>query len=390
MINITETIYSTRKSSLSSLIFLLILPSIIGYINYFPGRIPVICQTKANYIPLKSSSTQIIKRLRRGIAPYPFLLFSSYTSKLSTSTIDNSSPFTNNFNNSISTDFVLEFFKNGHVKLPQLFNQTKIESDLIPEILRLYNTNELLAYQHKIKVLFCNDYNSEKINNMSKNECLALLNDVDRKDIPFMQLFNLWSNSTIVKEYSCSVGLGKIAAELLGVSCVRLYQDSVFIKRPGDGPTLWHSDLNMSPFDTNDFITCWIPLQDVPANEDGGSGLSYATASHRDFALPYWSDPTESDLDGRYDIIDHGAYQLGDCSFHHGWCLHSAPGNDRNETRYALSISFVADNANLLNSIGHIRYPDNEDYQSYSRWIDDIGWGGVAEHPLTPIVYKKT
>lgn len=28
--------------------------------------------------------------------------------------------------------------------------------------------------------------------------------------------------------------------------------------------------------------------------------------------------------------------------------------------------------------------------QSYSEWIGDIGWGGVAEHPSTPLVYDAS
>lgn len=48
---------------------------------------------------------------------------------------------------------------------------------------------------------------------------------------------------------------GHVAAQLLSVPRVRLYQDSTFMKRSGDGPTLWHSDLNMAPFDTNDVVS---------------------------------------------------------------------------------------------------------------------------------------
>ena len=69
--------------------------------------------------------------------------------------------------------------------------------------------------------------------------------------------------------------------------------------------------------------------------------------------------------------------------------MNSAPSNLLHETRFAYSISFVADKTNLLQEEGHIRYPDNEDFQSYALWIDDIGWGGVAEHPLIPIVYQE-
>ena len=27
--------------------------------------------------------------------------------------------------------------------------------------------------------------------------------------------------------------------------------------------------------------------------------------------------------------------------------------------------------------------------QSYADWIDDIGWGGYAEHPMTPLIYQR-
>lgn len=72
-----------------------------------------------------------------------------------------------------------------------------------------------------------------------------------------------------------------VLAKHLGTKSVRLYQDALFVKRSGDGPTRWHSDLNMAPFDTNDFVTCWIPLQKVPGQAEGGSGLSFASGSHR-------------------------------------------------------------------------------------------------------------
>ena len=183
--------------------------------------------------------------------------------------------------------------------------------------------------------------------------------------------------------------LWPVAAKLLGVNAVRLYQDSLYVKRPGDGPTAWHSDLTDAPFDTNDMITCWIPLQPVPSQEDGGSALSFASGSHRDFALPYWSDPLETDLSERYEdrLVDYGSFDVGDCSWHHGWTLHSAPENNLSETRLAYAISFIAEGTRLLQSEGHIRYPDNEDDAPYAAWINDLGWGGYAEHSLLPITW---
>ena len=43
----------------------------------------------------------------------------------------------------------------------------------------------------------------------------------------------------------------------------------------------------------------------------------------RDFALPYWSDPVEVDLSERYQTVtDYDGFDVGDCTFHHGWTLH--------------------------------------------------------------------
>ena len=42
--------------------------------------------------------------------------------------------------------------------------------------------------------------------------------------------------------------------------------------------------------------------------------------------------------------------------------MHIIMYNDVLLCRYALSISYVADGARLLQSEGHIRYPDNEDH----------------------------
>ena len=66
---------------------------------------------------------------------------------------------------------------------------------------------------------------------------------------------------------------------------VKLYQDSTFCKRPGDGPTRWHSDLNMALLDCNDFVTAWIPLEPVPARKEGGSALVFASR----FGLTAWN-----------------------------------------------------------------------------------------------------
>ena len=70
--------------------------------------------------------------------------------------------------------------------------------------------------------------------------------------LPFLQYFNVWQEDEVVRGLSTSPELAELAGSLMGVKRVRLYQDSLFLKRVGDGCTNYHSDLRMAPFDTND------------------------------------------------------------------------------------------------------------------------------------------
>ena len=199
----------------------------------------------------------------------------------------------------------LKFARSGYVRLPKVLEKESLIPNIRAEAMQIFNSNKLTALRHKIRVTFgSQDFqgNPIHIDTLSTEECENLLLSIDQADIPFLQLFNVWKKSKVMSSIGLSPDLAKVAADLLGAKAVRLYQDALFIKRPGDGPTNWHSDLNMAPFDTNDFITCWIPLQDIPAEEAGGSGLVFATASHRDVAFPFWWDPRETDCEGRYEV----------------------------------------------------------------------------------------
>lgn len=129
----------------------------------------------------------------------------------------------------------------------------------------------------------------------------------------------------------------------------------MFYKEPGFAQTNWHSDLRMAPFDTNDFITAWIPLRPIaggtkkqqeqegssragsaggagPSGRGGSSsrdkqgggglkaaekdsGLLFAVGSHRDFALPFWHEMEGRDLgDRNYQLKDTGGWDMCLCS----------------------------------------------------------------------------
>lgn len=67
----------------------------------------------------------------------------------------------------------------------------------------------------------------------------------------------------LIRALAFSKRLAGMAAQLLHVKRLRLYQDCVFVKQPGFTETNWHSDASLSPLDTNDFVTAWIPLRPI-------------------------------------------------------------------------------------------------------------------------------
>lgn len=188
----------------------------------------------------------------------------------------------------LTDEDIISFMRDGHLQIRNLINPSLIKNSVAPALLNAYDSNELAAWRHKVKI----NLGSDAPETATVADCESMLKGVDQEDVPFMQLFNLWYGSEEARQLVLSPDLGYIAAKLLGVNAVRVYQDSLFAKRPGDGPTRWHSDLNMAPFDSNDFLTIWIPLKAIPSQAEGGSGLTFASGSHRDFALAYCKSDT--------------------------------------------------------------------------------------------------
>lgn len=59
-------------------------------------------------------------------------------------------------------------------------------------------------------------------------------------------------------------------------TCATVSQDCIFQKEAGFSETNWHSDLRMTPLDTNHSITAWIPLRPIaspPSPELGDTPL---------------------------------------------------------------------------------------------------------------------
>ncbi len=211
------------------------------------------------------------------------------------------------------------------------------------------------------------------------------LADRDTYGKAFLQTMNLWRHNETVKQFVLARRFAKVAAELMGVSGVRLYHDQALFKESGGGPTPWHQDQHYWPLDTDKTITMWMPLIDL-IPEMGT--MHFASGSHTGGYLgdlPI-SDKSEEVLeafikDKGYPVVRSGAMGAGDATFHTGWCLHGAPGNTRPTTREAMTVIYFADGVRVAPI-------DNPNRQSdLDSWLPGLKSGDQAASELNPLLY---
>jgi len=290
----------------------------------------------------------------------------------------------------ISLRTQLYYSRNGHAALrsflaPDLIQQ--LREDLVEHA----SSRTLQAYQQKVEVAGSAEMASKCT---TIEECAVALTNagVPADSLPFLQHFNAWKSVATARSVAKSARLAHAAATLLDVPSVRLYQDSIFHKRSGDGPTPWHSDARMAPFDTSKMITFWINLQPVPDQEVGGTGLLFVDGSHADFALPYWNGidgHAYERLEERYSKTSHHMpMKVGDCTVHAGWTLHCA--DEAIDERIAYAVTFVDSKAEVREDVAVLQSKgDDEDRWSYSTWIEGVSPRRMFRHPAVPIVWPK-
>jgi ectoine hydroxylase-related dioxygenase (phytanoyl-CoA dioxygenase family) len=303
--------------------------------------------------------------------------------------------------NEIDMEIQLNYSRNGHAVLRNFITPTNANlSAVLTKLQEHANKRELDAWRQKVHVA---------CNSSSRNDCLILpiskcetIEDCQaalrslgvNASLPFLQYFNTWQSIPEVKDLA--VSLGQAASILLDVPTIRLYQDALFWKRPHDGPTPWHVDARMAPFDTSHMITFWIPLQDVPK---GGTALVFCSKSHADISLPYWNPPPQQhndDVSPEWDrlelrypkrLVDYMPMRIGDVTVHSGWTLHCSSGNNgkNGNDRMAIAITFVDGESEIRPDWQNVG--DNEDRWSYEAWCKEVAPRARFTHDLVPIVW---
>jgi len=202
----------------------------------------------------------------------------------------------------------------------------------------------------------------------------------------FLSLEMMWLEDTLIRKYVLSSRISKICADLLGVKSVRLYHDNVLAKEPGCGRTPWHCDDHHFPLATNDVVTAWIPAQPISV---AMGPLAFAKPLS---VFELVKNINFSKFDKSYDkeiakafksnnvLIDDGSFDMGEVSFHHNLCFHTAAGNTTTRTRVVLANTFFADGARVVDQPTMV----SGDWQKF---IPGIGPGEVAASELNPVCW---
>lgn len=204
----------------------------------------------------------------------------------------------------------------------------------------------------------------------------------------FLQSFNLWRTDPAIAEFVLAERFGAVAAGLLGVDGVRLYHDQGLFKEPHGGRTPWHQDQFYWPLSSDETVTVWIPLVDVPA--EVGS-MTFVDGSHRmgDLRGREISDASDAEFGSMIEAdamatTTHGAMRVGDVTFHHGWTIHSAPPNPTDAMRPVMTMIYLADGMRIADA----PLTDHEDFDR-RMWLGGGEPGSVIDGESNPLVWSR-
>ncbi|MEM7675053.1 MAG: phytanoyl-CoA dioxygenase family protein [Myxococcota bacterium] len=196
----------------------------------------------------------------------------------------------------------------------------------------------------------------------------------------------MWLHDTILRAYVLSPRIAGIAARLLEVPAVRLYHDNILAKEPGCGRTPWHYDDHHFPLDTQDVVTAWIPAQAIPSDM-GPLAFAADIDAHKLVAdVPFSKTDTSYDrkvgeiFSARKVPIHDEAFALGEVSFHHNLCFHTAGPNNTRRSRLVLANTYFADGSRVVARPTMV----SGDWQKF---MPGVGAGEVADSELNPICW---
>jgi ectoine hydroxylase-related dioxygenase (phytanoyl-CoA dioxygenase family) len=203
----------------------------------------------------------------------------------------------------------------------------------------------------------------------------------------FIQVSNIWTIDPVVKAFSFSKRLARLAAELLGCPGVRMWHDQALYKEAGGGFTPWHVDQQYWPMSSGLSVTAWIPLQATPMEM---GPLCFGRGSHlknigRDLEISDESERLIRQAVKQQGVLqDYEPFDLGEVSFHYGWTLHRAGPNTTGRMRKVHTIIYMDQDMRLAE-------PKNENQRcDWRKWTPSTQVGEVMDDALNPVLYSRT
>ena len=172
----------------------------------------------------------------------------------------------------------------------------------------------------------------------------------------FTQCLNLWEDHPHLESIMRDPRLAATAAKLLGVDCVRVFQDQALFKASGGAPTYAHQDIAYWPMASAECVTAWIPLSPTGSTLDTGA-MGYVAGSHRSghcaFAdIAHVDDQAQLEANEAA-LLAHPAWRgesptyveadVGSVVWHHGRTVHRALPNISGGPREVFTIVYFAD-----------------------------------------------
>jgi ectoine hydroxylase-related dioxygenase (phytanoyl-CoA dioxygenase family) len=162
----------------------------------------------------------------------------------------------------------------------------------------------------------------------------------------FIQCVRLWETNAEVRVLSCHAGLAGIAAQLLGIPSVRMWQDQALYKEAGGRETTPHQDETFWPIGEEPLVSAWIPFDNVriehgamayvPGSHKAGS-LRVVDITHSSEAYDILKDPALNGRTPQFVEVD-----AGSVIWHHGLTVHQAAPNTTQQTRRAFTVVYIS------------------------------------------------
>ena len=266
-----------------------------------------------------------------------------------------------------------------------VFEELDTPFPLTAEQVEFYQQNGYIKLHHVLPADLLEHYRQAISKRVAELSADAVpLEQRDTYGKAFLQVMNLWKESEDVREFVFGKRLAQIAAQLMGVSGVRIYHDQALYKEPGGGITPWHADQYYWPVSNENTVTAWIPLQDTPSEM---GPLAFCEKSHRfqigrDLEISDKSEMTLKEALSAFRTED-SRFALGDVSFHAGWTFHRAGANVTSRPREVMTIIYMDENIRLIS-------PKNKNHVlDMERWCPGVHAGEVLASPLNPVIYSK-